>query len=377
MTTKSGPESNPTQFTVYFSELQDPRRTDKGNFHHLLSDILFLTISAMLCGVSDWSMVKTFGDNQFEWLKKFGTFSKGIPSTDTLERVFCALDAKSFNECFIKWIEAIRQDIKGETIAIDGKTMRGAKLKKNSKNMPHIVSAFAKENGLCLGQVKTSEKSNEITAIPDLLELLALKGCTVTIDAMGCQKYIAAKIIDKNADYILAVKGNQGNLERAILDTRKLEEPCSVHKWEDVGHGRIETRTCKAFSNLSHVESVETWKELKTIFVIESEVYKKSSGETTTETRSYISSHEANARLLNEKTRNHWAVENNLHWTLDVTFGEDASRKRKGKAPENFNILLKTALTLLVNDQTPKLSKKRKRLQAALNTKYREKLLGF
>ena len=377
MTTKTGPGAKPTQFTVYFSELQDPRRTEKGNFHHLLSDILLLTISGMLCGASEWSMIKTFGDNQLEWLKKFGTFSKGIPSVDTLERVFIALDAKCFNKCFVKWIGAIRQDIRGETIAIDGKTMRGAKSKTNSKNMPHIVSAFAKENGLCLGQVKTSEKSNEITAIPDLLELLALKGCTVTIDAMGCQKDIAAKIIDQGANYILAVKGNQGNLERAISDTLKLEKPSSVHKWEDVGHGRIETRTCKTFSNLSHVESMESWEGLKTIFVIETEVYKKSSGKTTTETRSYISSHLAEARLLNEKTRNHWAVENNLHWVLDVTFGEDASRKRKGQAPENFNIMLKIALTLLVNDQTPKLSKKRKRLKAALDQEYREKLLGF
>lgn len=377
MTKETARKANATQFSVHFSELKDPRRTEKGNFHHLLSDIFLLTISAMLCGASEWSLVKTFGENQLEWLRKFGTFSKGIPSTDTLERVFAVLDNHSFNECFIKWIEAIRQDIEGETIAIDGKTMRGAKSKKNSKNMPHIVSAFAKENGLCLGQVKTSEKSNEITAIPELLELLALKGCTVTIDAMGCQKDIAEKIIDKKADYILAVKGNQGNLEEAISDTLKLEKPCSVHKWEDVGHGRIETRTCKAFSNLSHFEKAEDWSGLKTFFVIESEVYKKSSGETTTETRSYISSHIADAKLLNVKTRDHWAVENNLHWTLDVTFGEDASRKRKGQAPENFNIMLKTALTLLVNDPTPKLSKNSKRLQAALNHKYREKLLGF
>jgi predicted transposase YbfD/YdcC len=377
MTEERAPWAGQTHFTVYFSGLQDPRRTEKGNFKHHLSDILFLTISAMLCGASEWSMVKTFGDNQLGWLRKFGTFTGGIPSTDTLERLFSALDAKAFNSCFIKWIEAIRKDISGETVAIDGKTMRGAKATKDSKNMPHIVSAFAKDNGLCLGQVKTCEKSNEITAIPDLLDLLALKGCTVTIDAMGCQKDIAAKIIDKKAHYILAVKGNQGNLERAISDTLKLEKPTSTHKWEDVGHGRIEVRTCRAFSDLSHIEGAENWAGLATIFVIDSGVYDKSSGKTTTETRKYISSHPAIAGLLNEKTRDHWAIENNLHWSLDVTFGEDSSRKRKGQSPENFNIMLKSAMTLLVNDKTTKLSKNRKRLKAALDHKYREKLLGF
>lgn len=377
MTTVTGPEAKSTPFIKYFSELPDPRRENKGNFQHLLSDIVFLTISAMLCGVSEWSMVKIFGDSQLEWLKKFGSFSNGIPSVDTIERVFIALDAKEFNKCFITWIDAVRKKIEGETIAFDGKTMRGAKAVKNSKNMPHIVSAFAKENGLCLGQVKTSEKSNEITAIPELLDLLALKGCTVTIDAMGCQKNIAAKIIKKEADYILAVKGNQSNLEKAVLETLQLEEPASIHKWEDVGHGRIETRTCIAFNNLSHIDGVENWKGLKTVFVINSEVYEKSTGKTTTETRKYISSLPAEASILNKKTREHWSVENNLHWALDVTFKEDASRKRKGQSPENFNIILKTAMTLLVKDETLKISKNKKRLKAALDHKYREKLLGF
>jgi predicted transposase YbfD/YdcC len=371
----SGPKQ--VHFVQYFSELKDPRRTNKGNLKHLLSDILFLTVSAMLCGASDWEMVRTFGISQQAWLMQFGPFSKGIPSTDTLERVFAAIDPKAFNACFMKWIEALRDDQQGETIAIDGKTMRGAKADKTCKNMPHIVSAFATANGLCLGQVKVDGKSNEITAIPELLALLAIKGCTVTIDAMGCQTDIAEKIVACEADYILAVKGNQGNLERAISDTVKLGTPSSIDVTEDFGHGRIEKRTCRAYSNLVLLENSEKWTKLKSVFVIDSHVYEKSSGKFRQEQRLYISSLPAEARILNRRTRDHWSIENNLHWSLDVQFGEDKSRKYKENVAENFNILLKATMTLLANDPTPKLSKNNKRLKAALNAEYREKLLNF
>lgn len=377
MTNLSGPEAKPTHFEAFFSELKDPRRTSKGNLRHILSDIMLLTISAMICGAGDWELVKTFGENQLSWLKKYGSFTNGVPSTDTLERVFAALDPKAFNNNFIKWIDSIRKEVPEETIAIDGKTMRGSKPNKTSKNMPHIVSAFAATNGLCLGQVKVNEKSNEITAIPELLELLAVKGCTVTIDAMGCQTNIADKIISNKADYILAVKGNQSNLEQAILDTVLLEKPCSKDVWDDFGHGRIEKRTCHAYSELGHIENLEKWRGLKTIFVINSEVYEKCSGKVSSEQRLYISSLPAIANNLNKKTREHWSVENNLHWSLDVQFGEDKSRKYKGNVAENFNIILKIAMTLLLNDKTPKRSKNNKRLKAALDYKYREKLLNF
>jgi predicted transposase YbfD/YdcC len=377
MQKKSGPEKNKTPFLMHFSELEDPRRTSKGNFQHLLSDILLLTISAMLCGVDDWPSVITFGKNQLEWLKKFGGFKNDLPSQDTLERVFAALNPKYFNQCFMNWMESIRNDIPGEVIAIDGKAMRGAKDTKASKNMPHIVSAWASENGICLGQVKVSEKSNEITAIPDLVDAIVNKGCTITIDAMGCQKDIAKKIRKNEADYILAVKGNQANLKQAIQDTVRFEEPDSIDVMEDFGHGRIETRTCKAYSNLSHVENSDDWADLSTLFVIESCVYEKTTGKENTEQRTYITNLPAIAGSLNSKTRSHWSVENNLHWVLDVTFNEDASRKRKNNEAENFNMLLKSTIALLANDKTPKFSKKRKRLQAALDPEYREKLLGF
>jgi len=373
----AGPRANKTSFLMHFSELEDPRRTDRGNFSHLLSDILLLTVSAMLCGVNDWASVVAFGETQLEWLKKFGSFSKGIPSQDTLERVFAALNPQSFNTCFTNWMESVRKNVPGEVIAIDGKSMRGATDIKGSKNMPHIVSAWATENGICLGQVKVIEKSNEITAIPELVEAVLTEGCTITIDAMGCQKKIAKTIIENKADYILAVKGNQGNLEQAIEDTVRFEQPDTVDIMEDCGHGRIESRKCKAYNNISHVEDSNEWVGLSTIFVIESNVYEKSTGKERTEKRFYISSLPAVANRLNRDTRSHWGVENNLHWTLDVTFGEDASRKRKNNEAENFNIILKSVMNLLTADKTKKLSKKNKRFKAALDTKYREMLLGF
>ncbi len=362
---------------MYFSELEDPRRTSKGNFKHPLSDILLLTVSAMLCGVDDWPSVITFGKNQLDWLKKFGRFENGLPSQDTLERVFSALDPTCFNRCFMDWMESIRTNIGGEVIAVDGKSMRGAKATKGSKNMPHIVSAWASENGICLGQVKVSEKSNEITAIPELVEAIATKGCTITIDAMGCQKNIAKTIIENKADYILAVKGNQANLETAIQDTVRFEKPDSVDVMEDYGHGRIETRTCKAYSNLSHVENPGEWLGLSTLFVVQSHTYEKASGKETTQQRAYIASLPSIADILNQNTREHWSVENNLHWVLDVTFNEDASRKRKNNEAENFNMLLKDTFALVENYKTPKFPKQLKRLQAALDHKYRENLLGF
>lgn len=372
-----GPGAIRTSFLVHFSELHEPRRTNKGNFRHLLSDILLLTVSAMLCGVNDWESVIEFGKEQLEWLKKHGNFSNGVPSQDTLERVFGALNPKSFNTCFMNWMESIREKVEGEVIAIDGKTMRGAKHGKGPKNMPHIVSAWASANGICLGQVKVGEKSNEITAIPELVDAVVATGCTITIDAMGCQKDIAGKIIENRADYILAVKGNQGSLEQAIRDTELLETPGTVDVMEDVGHGRVEVRTCRAYSNLGHVEKSDEWAGLASLFVIESKVHEKATRKETTEKRSYITSLPAKADSLNKKARGHWSIENNLHWVLDVTFGEDASRKRKGNQAENFNIVLKSVMSLITADKTHKISKKNKRLKAALNQEYRERLLGF
>lgn len=263
-------------------------------------------------------------------------------------------------------MESVRTKIPGEVIAIDGKSMCGAVSTKGSKNMPHIVSAWATGNGICLGRIKVFEKSNEISAIPELVEAVLTKGCTITIDAMGCQKEIAKTIIKNKAGYILAVKGNQGNLEQAIEDTVRLEQPDTVDVMEDCGHGRIEIRTCKAYSDISHVQSPHEWVGLSTVFIIESHVYEKSTGKERSERRSYISSLPAMDDKLNRNVRSHWAVENNLHWTLDVTFGEDESRKRKKNEAENFNIILKSVISLLTADKTKKLSKKTNGLKLLL-----------
>ncbi|WP_345008194.1 ISAs1 family transposase, partial [Snuella lapsa] len=245
-------------------------------------------------------------------------------------------------------------------IAIDGKTICGAKDKsKKSSIAPHILSAMASESGICLGQVKTQEKSNEITAIPELIKSLEIKDCTITIDAMGCQREIVSSIIDENANYVIAAKANQGNLLEAIKDTVKLEKPQSVHLEEDFGHGRVEKRTAKVFNNLSHLNNSNQWRELNCFIQVEKETYSKSDGKTTNETRYYISNLNLNAKQANHIIRSHWAIENKLHWSLDVIFGEDHSRKRTENTPENMNIIMKIVLTLVNQEQTFKKSKNR------------------
>ncbi len=364
-----------TLLNQHFLKLKDPRRVHKGNLQHELSDIILLTVSAVLSGVDCWELVVLFGKSQISWLKKYGNFSNGIPSNDTLERVFAAIDPKHFNECFMSWIESIRKNVSNEIVAIDGKSIKGART--GSKHLPHIVSAFAVKNGITLGQVNVDNKSNEITAIPKLLDLLAIEDCTVTIDAMGCQAEIAKAIIKKKANYILAVKGNQGSLQQAVLDTVKFEKPASVSVEDDFGHGRIEKRTCSTYQTLAHIDNKDKWDSLQTIVMIESEIFHKANKTMVKDIRYYISSLPPVAKILNERIRNHWAIENNLHWTLDVEFGEDKSRKRAGYAAENYNIILKMTMVMLANDNTPKLSKKSKRFKAAMDSDYREKLWGF
>jgi predicted transposase YbfD/YdcC len=239
-----------------------------------------------------------------------------------------------------------------------------------------MVSALAVENNLCLGQLSTEEKSNEITSIPQLLSLLDIKGDIISIDAMGCQKKIAETIIEGEADYILAVKGNQASVEESIKDTVVLVKPTSEDVDVDCGHGRIETRKCRVYTDFTCFENATQWKNISSIVEIQSERIKKNTGKKETETRFYISSRKATAKEFNEWIRSHWAIENKLHWVLDVTFKEDLSRKRKEHAAENFNIVLKAALTMLAKDTNNKDSYKKKRMKAALNWKYRNQLLN-
>ena len=373
--TTSGPELAKTSlFTQNFSTLTDPRRITKGNFQYPLEEILFLNISAIISGFTQWKEIVCFGEEKIDWLRKFFPFKNGIPSHDILNGLFNRLDTKEFNTCFMNWVNSIIVHSQGRVIAFDGKTIRG-----NASNLSdsklHIVSAFCARNEISLGQIKVNEKSNEITAIPDLLELIAVKGCIVTIDAMGCQKKIAEKIIEKNADYILMVKENQANLKEQIEKVFNIQKPEMIDVEEDLGHGRIEKRTCEVITKLDFLDDKEDWKSLKSIIKITSERTNKKTNVYSCETRFYISSISENAKLINNSIRSHWAIENNLHWTLDVVMKEDGQLNYIGNAPENMNIMRKTAMGMLVQEKTVKESKNMKMVKALLSDTYRELIL--
>lgn len=381
--TKRNEIQSPTVFNSiflsnFFDSSLDIRRTNRGNHQHSFYDILLVLLVGVLCGITEYSLITRFAINELEWFKKYGDFSNGVPSCETIRRFLIALDPIFFEKCYSNWINTLCDFEAICTIAIDGKVIKGASTKSDPESIsPHILTAWATEQGLSLGQFRVNHKSNEITAIPELIKKIFVKGSVLTIDAMGCQKEIVADIIDKEADYIIAVKGNQKSLETAIKDTVLLETPDDIAIQEDLGHGRVERRICKAFTNLSHLEAKEHWKGLKTLIEIESEVFCKSTRKTTTQKRLYISSLKQSAEKINRAIRNHWSIENNLHWVLDVSFGEDASRKRTGNSAENFNIIFKSALTLLKKDQTSRKSTKQKRFEVLINKKYREKLMNF
>jgi len=356
----------------YFSDLHDPRidRTKA----HLLEDIIFIAISSVLCGAETWNNMEDFGKSKESWLRTILKLPSGIPSHDTFNRVFSLLDPKEFGERFLQWTSSVSRLTEGEVISIDGKTICGSR-DKGKKSIVHMVSAWAGINNIVLGQLKVDYKSNEITAIPELLKLLALKGCIVTIDAMGCQKDIAAAIVEREADYILALKGNQGNLLQQTEDSFRFFKSSSVCEDTDIGHGRIERRTCSVIDDLSMIEDKSQWENLQSLVKIEAERYFKSTGTTEKETRFYISSLPANASILNKSVRAHWGIENSLHWCLDVAFNEDNSRKRAGYAAQNFSVLNRIALNILKNEKTSKRGIKGKRLKAGWDNVYLEKIL--
>lgn len=374
MTTNHGSANTANNFNFHFSTLKDPRRTHKGNIVFSLEGILFLTISAVISGCNTWESIAEFGRLKKDWFRKFYPY-KRMPSHDTINGIFCVLNSKKFGACFINWINSIATKTDSEVVAIDGKTIRGA-ASKDSKFPIHIVSAFCTKNSLCLGQQTVAEKSNEITAIPRLLELLTLDGCTVTLDAMGCQTEIAEKIREKNAHYILQVKDNQKILKEQMEDIFNGKSSRKTDKKFNTGHGRIEHRKCEAVLVKDVVlEGRENWKDLCTLVRIESNRTIKKTGIKSTEYRYYISSHTDDAKLLNKSIRSHWGIENNLHWNLDVIFKEDGQLKRKGNSAENFNLISKTALGLIVNEKTAKMSKPLKRLRASIDDDYRELIL--
>ena len=356
-----------------FGQIDDPRR-DLGKEHEL-SDILLIGIISVICGANSWNEMEQYGIEKEGFLKTFLVLGNGIPSHDTFNRVFSAINPKQFESCFINWVQELANLNDKEVVAIDGKTIRGAK-SKGKKSPYHIVSAWASEQNIVLGQVKTDEKSNEITAIPELLKVLCLENTVITIDAMGCQESIAKDIIDKEADYILAVKENQKHLHQDIQDEFRFEKNIEISTTNSLDHGRIETRRCSVVSDFQFIPYKNKWKGLKSIIKIEStREFKNSDKPTEKATRYYISSLEAKAEDFQKAIRAHWGIENKLHWVLDVAFSEDASRKRTGNAAQNFSILLKIALNLLKNDKSVKIGVKGKRLKAAWSNSYLLKIL--
>ncbi len=355
----------------YFKTLKDPRveRTKL----HLLEDIIILTISAVICGASGWTEVEEYGKTKKAWLKTFMKLPNGIPSHDTLGDFFSRINTEEFEQCFVNWITAVSEITEGEIVSIDGKTLRRSYDKKNNRAAIHMVSAWANNNQLVLGQLKTAEKSNEITAIPKLLEVLNIKGSIVTIDAMGCQKEIAKKIKEKEADYILALKGNQGEFHEQVKESFKRTQPIETDEQIEKDHGRIETRKCLLIDDLRWIDNKNEWDSLSSILKIESS---RTIGEKTTyEERYYISSLKSNAKHFNNAIREHWSIENKLHWSLDVAFREDDCRIRNGYSSENFSILRRISLNLLKNETSIKKGIQTKRLKAGWDNDYLKKVL--
>lgn len=366
----------------HFETLPDPRveRTKR----YPLIEIILLIIAGTVSGCDGWKSIKDFGEAKLEWLRRFLPYDNGIPVDDTIARVMRKIDTKAFQVCFMKWVQSVSEATSGDVVAIDGKTLRRSHNRKNGVPAIHMVSAWSSENGLVLGQEKTAEKSNEITAIPQLLDVLELKGCIVTIDAMGCQTAIAERIIQKKADYVLALKGNQGNLHREVGDFFEIalaedfkHVTHDYYEEYDAGHGRVEYRQCWAITPSEAIfPSMKKWPNLNSIIIIKSlREFNDPDKNDTEDTRFYIASIKPDAKKTLVAARQHWGVENNLHWTLDVTFREDESRIRTEAAPENFAIMRHIALNLIKNDTSRKASVKRKRFMAALEDDFRETII--
>jgi predicted transposase YbfD/YdcC len=363
------------KLNTVFSTLTDPR--SHINKLHLLNDILLIGIVSVLCGAETWKHMVQFAKSKESFFRKFLTLPNGIPSEDTINRVFSSIDPLEFEQCFMDWISSISTLTTGQVIAIDGKTIRGAK-SHGTKSAIHMVSAWACDNNLVLGQVKVDAKSNEITAIPKLLEILDIKDSIITIDAMGCQKDIATKIIDNDANYILAVKENQASLLENVKDEFLFSKNKTTHTTVEGNHGRIETRVCTVITDFQHVETDSNWTNLKSVIRIESiREFKNSDKPNENAVRYYISSCKLEPKDFQQAIRSHWAIENKLHWVLDVAFNEDASRKRNKNAAQNYSILLKIALNLLKNEKTEKQGIKGKRLKAGWNEDYLLTVLGL
>ncbi len=375
----------PTSIEVYFGSLPDPRieRTRA----HRLTDLLTIALCAILCGANDWVAVETFGQAKEAWLRTFLPLPGGIPSHDTFGRVFARLDPTALQQCFVAWVQAVVGELPAQVVAIDGKTSRGSADRSRGQAALHLVSAWATASGLVLGQEATDAKSNEITAIPHLLRLLALDGCVVTIDALGCQRAIATQIHEQGADYVLALKANQPTLHATVVaafadalgTASAIWQPATqdVAQTLDAGHGRVEHRRYTALSDpdlLACLDPTGAWPGLRS--VIEVQADRRPAGATPSERRYYLSSLPPDAARLGQARRAHWGEENRLHWVLEVQFREDASAVRVGDGAHTFTVLRHLALNLIRQDRTGRGSIASKRFRAALDDSYLARLLA-
>lgn len=371
-----------TSIHQHFSGLKDPR-IERCKRHQLL-DMLVIAVCAVICGADDWTEMEAFGNAKLTWFRTFLALPHGIPSHDTFGRLFARLDPAQFEACFLRWIQALAELLPAEVVAVDGKELRRSLDGPAGKAPIWLVSAWASEQHLVLGQIKVDEKSNEITAIPALLDALALEGRVVTIDAAGCQTAIAQKVIDRGGDYVLALKDNQPNLaaDVALLfhdlgQSRPQATPLRHEQRINKGHGRIETRTCTTITDpalIAPLRRSEEWAGLRSLIEIRAE--RQMDGEHTTKLRYYLSSLAGDAAEALRVTRTHWSIENSMNWVLDVAFREDDSRVRSDCGPENLGILRRIALNLLKQESTLKIGVKAKRKAAGWDEAYLRRVLA-
>lgn len=357
----------------HLSEIDDPR-IERSKRHKLI-DILTIAILGVICGADSWVAMENFGQAKFKWLKRILELPNGIPSHDTFARVFARLNPQQLQQSFLEWVRSLVRLSGGQVIAIDGKTLRQSYDSADGKGAIHMVSAWASHNRLVLGQCKVDDKSNEITAIPQLLKVLEVSGCVITIDAMGCQKEIAKLIVERGADYVLALKDNQGNLFEDVQQIFAQAQAIKFagiehdfHQTLDKGHGRVEIRRCWTMGQVEFLIDADKWVKFTSIGMIQAE--RRINGKIERETRYYISSLTSDAHRLSKAVRSHWLVENSLHWVLDLAFLEDACRIRKDYAPENLALVRHVALNLLNQDTTLKIGIKNKRLRAGWDEDY-------
>jgi predicted transposase YbfD/YdcC len=382
-------DATPQSLLAHFQALPDPRINRR--LDHDLIDVLVIAICTLLCGGETFNDMADFGLAKQAWFQTFLTLRNGIPSHDTFNRVLAALDPKAFLECFRRWTQSVRQAVPGEIVALDGKALRRAL--NQDQSLQYIVSAWAESNSLVLGQLKVADKSNEITALPELLRVLELSGCIVTVDAMGCQKKIAKEIREADADYVLALKGNQETVHaevKTFLDQTLVElqgprlagaklspAAAALAAWETVekDHGRLEIRRYYQSAELAWFADLAKWEGLQSVGMVEA--IREVGGRQTVERRYYLSSLPLDVQSFARAVRGHWGVENKLHWVLDVCFREDQSRARAGFAAENLATLRRLALNLLKQEKTKKRGIKGKQLNASWDHAYLLRLLGI